>query len=126
MTNFAHCEKAKVQARDDDEHDDGDDEIAGPQGQDLADPEGGRIEEQAEGPQGQHPGGREQGGTELQLGEHPLALGLGEVDLALDETGDVVGDAGDELTESGLARTRRVRGGRINRGLGLRHEFGLS
>lgn len=78
----------------------------------MADPEGGRIEEQAEGPQGQHPGGREQGGTELQLGEHPLALGLGEVDLALDETGDVVGDAGDELTESGLARTRRVRGGR--------------
>ena len=59
---------------------------------------------------------------QTQLDGHSFALGLGQVDLALDQAGDVLGDPGDELAEgrlrgpgagAGDGRGRGGGGGRI-------------
>ena len=60
--------------RHDNEQDDGDNEVSGPQRQRLADSAGGRVQEHGEGVQGQDPGGAQQPDPQAQLDGHSLAL----------------------------------------------------
>ena len=86
----------------DDQHDHGDDEVAGPDRQQLRDAPGRAVQQEDEPHQHEEDRAGEQAGT---LAEHLGAvgdLGLGQGDLAADDALEVVGGVGHQLADGPL------------------------